>query len=217
MSNAEKQRRYRQRRDAAIDQMPLVKCACGCDTDIRPITKGGKPATYAHGHNPTTGRFKKGQTAWNKGKPAPWAATTHTGKTLSQDELARRKSTRLKNNDGKYQINWTRPKNEEQWIENMSAAQRTRDLSGPNNPFFGKRHTPESRAAISAAKVGAKNANWAGGVATLPYGPEFTRKFKRLIRDRDGHICQSCGVAQDENPTTLEVHHIDHNKKNNRS
>jgi hypothetical protein len=58
-------------------------------------------------------------------------------------------------------------------------------------------------------------AGWKGGVGVLPYGAGFTKKFKRLIRERDQYTCQRCGLTQDKHWRTLEVHHIDHNKNNN--
>jgi 5-methylcytosine-specific restriction endonuclease McrA len=52
-------------------------------------------------------------------------------------------------------------------------------------------------------------------VGTLPYGPEFTRKFKKLIRERDNYTCQRCGKTQAQEGRVLQVHHLDHNKMNN--
>lgn len=88
-------------------------------------------------------------------------------------------------------------------------------MSGERNPFYGKTHTPETQAKIVAANTGANNHGWKGGTGTLPYGPEFTRKFKQMIRERDNQTCQRCGVTRAEHGKTLEVHHIDHDKANN--
>lgn len=95
----------------------------------------------------------------------------------------------------------------------MTEAVRKRDLAGENNPFYGKTHSAETRAKMG--KQGAEHPQWKGGVGTFPYGPEFTRKFKRMIRERDGQQCQRCGITRAEYGRTLEVHHIDHDKMNN--
>jgi hypothetical protein len=88
-------------------------------------------------------------------------------------------------------------------------------MSGENNPFYGKKHSPETRAKISERTSGPNHRDWNGGTGTLPYGPEFTRKFKRLLRERDDQTCQRCGITREQHGRTLEVHHIDADKMNN--
>jgi predicted DNA-binding protein YlxM (UPF0122 family) len=53
---------------------------------------------------------------------------------------------------------------------------------------------------------------WLGGCSLKDYPTEFNPKLKKIIRERDGFICQLCGKK--ENGVTLVVHHIDYNKKN---
>jgi hypothetical protein len=55
--------------------------------------------------------------------------------------------------------------------------------------------------------------NWQGGKSFEPYSPEFTQVLRRIIRNRDGHKCQLCGVPEIECVKALHVHHIDYNKK----
>lgn len=137
LTSAERQKRYRQRRQKEIDSLSKIPCACGCGTMIAPIGKLGKPVQYALGHNPSglETRFTKG---YQGGTPFP---------------------------------------------------------GGDKHPY------------------------WNGGVSMLPYGPEFTRSFKRLIRKRDNFTCQSCGITQDEYRRilhkALDIHHIDHDRFNN--
>ena len=214
MTNAERQKERRKQFALLRQQMPKIPCECGCGALIPPVTALGKPSRYAHGHNPTGGEFSKGQPAWNKGMPCPWASKTHKGKKLPQDEIARRQATRLENNDGVYQKKqgW---KHSSETIARMRAANQAKAMRGEENPFYGRTHTPESRAKMSAALSGEGHPKWKGGVGALPYGPEFTKKFKRLIRDRDKHTCQRCGKTREENGHTMHVHHIDHDKKHN--
>ena len=58
--------------------------------------------------------------------------------------------------------------------------------------------------------VGPNSPLWRGG--STPYPPEFSKKRKRKIKNRDNYQCQLCGVAQE----TLCVHHIDYNKQNSK-
>jgi hypothetical protein len=65
LTTAEKSRRYKERKKAAIDALPKIECGCGCGTLIAPISKRDfKPARYAHGHNPygEATRFRPGHT-----------------------------------------------------------------------------------------------------------------------------------------------------------
>ncbi len=214
--NNQKQKEYKERRWAEILKMPQILCECGCGTMIPPFTRQFKPARFAHGHNQdgVKTRFKKGQDAWNKGLPSPWSVETHTGKKKLPESTAKRTATRLVNNGGVYQTakGWKHTPNT---IDNMKTANRAKAKFGEENHFFGKRHSKESKAKISAANSGANNVAWRGGVSTLPYGPEFTRAFKRIIRIRDQYTCQRCGIVQAEHKRTLQIHHIDFDKNNN--
>lgn len=65
------------------------------------------------------------------------------------------------------------------------------------------------------APKGEESPLWRDGSSHLPYGVEFTRAYKKLIRERDNYICQRCGISQEEYGKTMHVHHLDHNKLNN--
>lgn len=215
LSPAERQQRHRQKKYAEWASMPPVPCQCRCGTLIPPTNKNGLPAKFAHGHNGVgMPSHLKGRPAWNRGKPSPWAVETHKGKKLSEEEIQRRTATRLATNDGVYQTarGW---KHAPETIAKMTEVNRAKALKGEDNPFFGKKHTPESRAAMSAKLAREKHPQWKGGIGTLPYGPEFTEKFKRLIRERDGNACRCCGKPHEEGRQAFPVHHLDRDKKNN--
>lgn len=61
----------------------------------------------------------------------------------------------------------------------------------------------------SETSTGEANGNWRGGTSMLPYPPEWTKSFKRSIRERDRYACAICGAKP-----SLEVHHIDYVKAN---
>lgn len=101
-------------------------------------------------------------------------------------------------------------------------------MSGNGNPMYGKPNSLEAKAKISAklkgrfagddnpmaGRFGSEHPNWKGGIAYLPYAPEFNNKLKEYIRERDGYICQECGVSQSECIYPLSPHHIDYDKMN---
>lgn len=47
----------------------------------------------------------------------------------------------------------------------------------------------------------------------IPYGPEFKKWLKNIIRKRDGFICRICRVPENEH--CHSIHHIDYDKQNN--
>ena len=53
-----------------------------------------------------------------------------------------------------------------------------------------------------------------GGKTFEEYGFGFTEQLKEHIRKRDGYICQICSKTQKQNNRSLDVHHIDYDKKN---
>lgn len=213
LSSAEKQRRHRLKKQAERLVLPAVPCACGCGTLIPPITVQGKPASYAWGHNPSMPPPMGG---WNKGQPAPWASATHKGKKLTPEQLDRRTKTRRSKYGGAYVTDGKTPtelRDPATWRERVAAANRERDMHGPANPFYGRTHAPEARARMG--QRGPESHQWRGGTGYLPYTPEFNRRFKALIRQRDGNCCQRCGKTREQVGRTLHVHHIDLSKSNN--
>lgn len=130
-----------------------------------------------------------------------------------------------------------RPPKSEETRQKISQAMRgeRHPLFGGPGTFLNKKHSEatkmrmslaalgrvvsnESRQKMAKAKAGTylgdKNPNWRGGLSNEPYPLRFNRKFKQLIRLRDGLVCQICGVPQDECLRKLNVHHIDHDKNN---
>lgn len=61
---------------------------------------------------------------------------------------------------------------------------------------------------------GDKSFAWKGGISLESYPDTFNISLKRYVRDRDGHICQGCGVSEKHCRRKLDVHHIDYDKIN---
>ena len=85
-------------------------------------------------------------------------------------------------------------------------------MSGENNPFFGKSHSPETRQKISESHKGEKCVAWRGGISFEPYCPKFDRKFKERVRAFFGSTCMNCGKTIQENGKRLTVHHVNYDK-----
>jgi hypothetical protein len=64
---------------------------------------------------------------------------------------------------------------------------------------------------IAQSVTGALNPNYQGKDQATPYAPGWGRLHKRLIRERAGNRCESCGAAP---PPTLDIHHKDRTKTN---
>lgn len=81
-----------------------------------------------------------------------------------------------------------------------------------------KRRVAEGITGYTGQNSGDKNSNWQGGISKLPYAFDFTIELKEEIRNRDNHICQNCGMTEEEHliviGKVLTIHHIDYNKEN---
>ena len=76
----------------------------------------------------------------------------------------------------------------------------------------------ETRIKMSNSRLREKNPAWKDGVSFEKYNLEWDAQLKESIRMRDEHICQECGIHQDELSENwhkqLDVHHIDYDKQN---
>ena len=86
---------------------------------------------------------------------------------------------------------------------------------GQNNAkyWLGKKRSLETRNKIAAKLCGSQSNLWKGGISAEPYSLDWTRTLRRCVRERDKYTCQMCGKLQSDR--AFDVHHIDHNKKNN--
>ncbi len=74
--------------------------------------------------------------------------------------------------------------------------------TGKDNPFFGKKHTKESKLMmVNSYKI--RHPNWDGGIS-YPERTRFNNTIRSLILERDDYTCQMCG----ERGGKLQVDHI---------
>jgi len=70
---------------------------------------------------------------------------------------------------------------------------------------------------MKSSQPGELNGNWHGGISREPYGFDFNRELKEIIRKRDNYACKICKKVWIVDKMPFPVHHIDYDKKNNNS
>lgn len=130
----------------------------------------------------------------------------------------------VKKHNGKKHSKITKEKMSKSAIESWTAERKTKQaerIKGMGHPFYEKHHTEEVKKLLSIKRSGEKNpryglygsANpcWKGGNTRNGYAYNWLRITER-IRKRDNYKCQNCNSH-----SYLEVHHLDLNRKNNKS
>jgi len=173
----------------------------------------------------------KGQNTWSKGKPLSEEhrkklSEAHKGKntwTKGRHWKLSEETKQKMSKAGKGRI-FTK-----EWREKISKAL-TGNFVGNKNPFYGRRHTeetkrkisekrkgrnsgrdnaskrPEVRKKISESKKGEKNPAWKGGITPITQKIRHFEKYNQWRQDcfiRDDFTCQRCKIRG----KNLEVHH----------
>lgn len=202
MSREEIMQRFYEKRQAEINAMQKIACACGCGTMIAPIGMDGKPRKFVKGHG-SRGK-KRSDTPWNK----------LGDESLKRTEITRRYRERRLQEIAQMSLipcacgcgTMIAPINK--------ALQPAKYVQG-HNPDGEKTRFVKGHHGGIPFEAGEKHRQWRGGVSRFPYGIEFSPQLKKAIRERDNYTCQRCGITQKEYGKTLEVHHMDHDKMNN--
>jgi len=100
--------------------------------------------------------------------------------------------------------------------EGCTRSKEVRDKIAASNT--GQRRTAPTCAKLSALAIErfsdpTRHPRWRGGISREPYGWGWNNELKEVVRHRDGYTCQLCGVSQSECSRTLDVHHINYNKR----
>lgn len=80
----------------------------------------------------------------------------------------------------------------------------------------GKEIHPYAKYCYVHANIGKRNPNYYNGKYNEPYSIDFNNELRKSIRERDHYTCQKCKIKEKDYKRTLDVHHIDYNKKNSR-
>ena len=67
-----------------------------------------------------------------------------------------------------------------------------------NKNMEGKHFSEKTRMKMSKAHKGKKSYLWQGGKSFEPYSPEFNKRFKKAIRERDNNCCIICNRHETE-------------------
>jgi len=157
-------------------------------------------------------KFKKERIPWNKGlKGSP--KTIEMGRKMAEtrkkngwfkdiDKFKKKRSDYMKS-DKNHFLN---KKQDKSVIDKIVKTRKD------NNSYA---HSSEWCKNHSNGMIGDKNPNWIDGLSRNPYGLEFNKDLKEVIRNRDRRKCQICGKIELYNNRELSIHHIDYNKQNN--
>lgn len=89
-----------------------------------------------------------------------------------------------------------------------------RNISKKNK---GRKLSAKTKKKMSKSRRGEKHFNWQGGKTFGDYSFNWTDTLRESIRQRDNHVCQLCGIHEDELDgfyMKLDIHHIDYIKNN---
>jgi len=198
----------------------IITCACGCGEIIVDKKKDGRPIKFKQGHHLRLREYKDKLLQINKGK----SISDETRKKLSlasKKNIGRKQSEHCKmliaqKQKGVKESEETKVKLKIAQKNNWDNQQRRLELSEMNRERW---NDPAYKQRVKSTMLlnnrrGEQCNLWKGGVSFLPYSSKFNKQKKRLIRERDGDICQLCGKNEQENGKTLTVHHIDYDKNN---
>jgi len=154
------------------------------------------------------------------GKDAPNYGKKHTPKTIKKMS----KSHSGENNYW-YGKNLSEEHRRNIGKTNKNPSLKTRDKMSKSHE--GKRYSLESKKKKSEkhkelwkkpgykeSRSGKNSGRWLGGISFEPYTPDFNKRFKESIKERDNYCCVVCNKPQEELKLSLIVHHIDYNKLN---
>ena len=184
-----------------------------------------KPSSscFKKGHKPIAG-FKKGMIPWSTGLTKE---TDERVRKFAEKQKGRKFSDEWKQNIGlAKEIKLDMDLIKKEYIENERSCKELGKMFGTNHGTIWNRlkkegvkirekdvFTKRTRKKMSAGKQGIPLEEWKKFASEELYGIKFNNKFKRVIRRRDNQICMLCGIHKEKLNRTLDIHHIDYNKK----
>lgn len=87
------------------------------------------------------------------------------------------------------------------------------DFNGDKNPFYGHKHSDETKKFISCSHQGIKMESFNGFLTDKPYCEKWTEELRQLIRDKYHNKCFLCDKTKKDNLNhNLSVHHVNRDK-----
>lgn len=182
------------------------KCKCGCGSDVSGWNYlRNKPILYLRGHYQQTFEGKKSIIKKLRGRhnslKTEFKKEDFIGKTRKEiygkekaEEITKRfKENRIKNG----------------WFKNPEETKRKMSQNYKYHTNLGCFKEGDKRL------IKENNPLWNNGSSFEPYGPEFNRKLKNMIRRRDNQVCINCGLHREKLDKALAIHHINYDKKCN--
>lgn len=176
-------------------KIPSIYCKCNCGEKIKLLPQhinGNLPKYISHHF----GKNKK--------------VSIETRQKISNSTIGRFKGMSYEEIYGKKRAKKIRNK-------------RSKQTSGTKNGMFGKNSWNKDKTWKDDNRImhGKECNSWQGGKSFELYGIEFNKILKEKIRKRDNYRCQQCFRHQDElydkkgKKYSLNIHHINYNKRNN--
>lgn len=111
-----------------------------------------------------------------------------------------------------------RPEVSEKVKGDLNAMKRLENRIKISNSRKGMKFSAEHKRNLSLSHQGERAPNWQGGIGQEPYCFIFgNQEFKEMIKSRDHHTCQHCGITKMLSLKVynqdLVIHHINYDKK----
>ena len=147
--------------------------------------------------------------------------TTETKEKIALANKGRHYSSETEFTSEKLKQKWTESEYREKQIDNLNKMRNSPERRKGQSDFMKQRWVdPIFREEMSRRRSGENNPRWQGGISKDPYPFEWQDDLKEAIRKRDHHVCQNCGLTQEEynngkdQQFSFPVHHIDYDKNN---
>lgn len=195
-----------EKRKAKVAAMPKIPCTCGCGTLIAPMTSNYVPVKYVRGHQAKGNTTAKGRIPPNRIGDRPLTDAERQKRHCEKRYAEIALMPKIPCGCGCGTL-----------IAPITTAFKPAQYALGHNPSglhtrFPKGHKTWNKGVPNTcSKKGEMHPLWKGGRNRLG----FTEKLRNQIRQRDSYTCVRCGITQGELPETIQVHHLDHNTKNN--
>lgn len=215
----------------------LIKCACGCGNLRDRYDKRGKEKKYIQGHYANTKKFFIDEKELRRLYLDEKISSLKIAKKYNVQKITilrrlkdyniKRRTTSealTKNICGKNHPMWG--KKHKQESKEMMKESRKKGIEEGRIKIWCEGLTKETDERLNFERptkfkvgdvriLGENNTNFNNWSSFEPYGKEFNKKLKTLVRKRDNQICMLCGIHREQLNYAFSVHHINYDKQCN--